>query len=125
MKCKKTNPKNKAIPVEVSVHIRYLYHDLGLKGEDLLKKYPQYSKASIYRHAKKPIGEKRDCRIKSPKAGRPPKLTPRDLRSLDRQIKILRETIGYFAIKTLRTAARIRTDVSDETVRSAFSLPGE
>ena len=106
------------------MHIRYLYHDLGLKGKDLLKKYPQYSKASIYRHAKKPIGEKRDCRIKNPKAGRPPKLTPRDIRSLERQIKVLRETTGYFAIKTLRTAAGIRTDVSDETVRRALRSMG-
>ena len=43
--------KRKQIPLEVSIHIRYLYQDKGLRGKELLKKYPMCSKASIYRHA--------------------------------------------------------------------------
>ena len=35
---------------EISVHLRYLYQDKGLRGKELLKRYPQYSKATIYSH---------------------------------------------------------------------------
>ena len=39
----------------VSIHLRYLYQDKGLRGKDLLKMYPKIPKATVYRHAKKPI----------------------------------------------------------------------
>ena len=42
----------------MSIHLRYLYQDKALKGKELLKRYPVYSKATIYRHASKPIKTK-------------------------------------------------------------------
>ena len=39
-------------PLEVSVHLRYLYQDKGIRDKELLKMYPKLSKATIYRHAK-------------------------------------------------------------------------
>ena len=46
------------VTLEVSVHLRYLYHDKGMRGKELLKMYPKLSKATIYRHAKKPVADK-------------------------------------------------------------------
>ena len=45
------------IPIDVSVHIRYLHQDLGLNLTELCQRYPQYPKTSIYRHSKLKIGE--------------------------------------------------------------------
>ena len=41
--------------IPISVHLRYLYQDKGIRGKEFLSKYPMYSKASVYRHAAKPI----------------------------------------------------------------------
>ena len=46
------------VTLEVSVHLRYLYQCKGIRGKELLKMYPKHSKATIYRHAKKPLADK-------------------------------------------------------------------
>ncbi len=47
--------KSKAyVPKETSIYMRYLFQDKGLRGDELLKRFPKYSKATIYRHAKLP-----------------------------------------------------------------------
>ena len=43
--------------VPVSVHLRFLQQEMGLRGRELTRRYPEYLRASIYRHAKKRIGE--------------------------------------------------------------------
>lgn len=111
------NNKNKRkIPIEVSIHLRYLYQDKHIKGKELLKIYPMYSKASIYRHARKDISDVvGDKRRHNP--GRPRKLGERARRSLLRQIPKLRKDIGSFTVKKLALAAGIGTNVSHQTVR--------
>ena len=47
--------KPRKMPLNVSIHLRYLYQDKSLKGKELLKRHLMYSKATIYRHASKPI----------------------------------------------------------------------
>ena len=104
------------IPLEVSLHLRYLYQDLGIRGKKLCDKYKQFSKASIYRHAKKPIGSLAvDKRKHNP--GRPPKLSERDKRSILRQVDVLRDSVGHFTSKHVRVSAGVESRVSDETVR--------
>ena len=34
------------VPLEVSVNLRYLYKDKGIRGKELLKMYPELSKAN-------------------------------------------------------------------------------
>ena len=80
-----------------------------------MKRYPQYSKATIYRHATKLV---QILPAKAPhRRGRPSKLANRDKRQILREIKKLRATVGSFAKKWLREAAALQTGLSDETVR--------
>ena len=46
------------VPLEVSVHLRYLYQDKGMRGKEFLKVYSKVSEATIYCHAKKPVADK-------------------------------------------------------------------
>jgi len=43
------------ISLEVSLYLRYLHQDKGVPGKKLVKKYPKYSKSSIYHHMCMPI----------------------------------------------------------------------
>ena len=115
------------VPLEVSVHLRYLNQDKGIRGKELLKIYPKLSKATIYRHAKKPVAGKTTDNRKH-NHGKPRKFSPQDKCLILRQILILREQYGSFAVKQLRVSIGIGKDVSDETVRRKlidFYIPGK
>ena len=45
------------VPLEVSVHLRYLYQDKNVRAKELLRMYSKLSKATIYRHAKKSLAD--------------------------------------------------------------------
>ena len=103
------------IPDDVSVYLRYLHQDLAIKGQALLSRFPEYSKANIYRHANKPIGSPViDKRHNNP--GRPPTLSACDKRAILQQVEVLRDTVGHFASKRVRMSAGIGSCVSDECV---------
>ena len=53
--CKRKD-RYKKMPLDVSIHIRYLHQDMGVGGVDLCKRYPNFSKTSIYRHMTKKLG---------------------------------------------------------------------
>ena len=82
--------KYKKIPFDVSMHLRYLHQDKGETLPQLMQRYPQYSRTTIYNHSRLPIGENIVDRRHSNK-GRPAKLTPRDVRKLSSSLKKLRE----------------------------------
>ena len=42
------------MPLEVSVKLRYLHQDKGVKICDLMRRFPNYSKSNICVHAKLP-----------------------------------------------------------------------
>ena len=113
--------KKKKLHVEISLHLRYLYHDLGIKGKALLKRYPSIPKATIYRHLKKPIGvAHEDKRHKNP--GRPSKLSVRDKRTVIRRYEQVididkRDGDGQVSVKRISLEAGLADRVSDETVR--------
>ena len=46
--------QNKKMPLEVSVRLRYLHREKGVKICELVKRFPNYSKSNIYIHAKHP-----------------------------------------------------------------------
>ena len=52
MKIRKINNSamvfKKKIPLEVTIYMRYLYYDEKIKAKEIVKRYPEYSKTSIY-----------------------------------------------------------------------------
>ena len=110
--------------MEVSVHLRHLYQYKGIRGRELLKVYPKLSKATIYRHAKKPVADKAVDKRKH-NHGRPRKNSPRDKRLILRQVPILLpKQYGSFTIKRLRVSAGVGKDVSNETVKRVLRGAG-
>ena len=98
--------KSKAyVPKETSIYMRYLFQDKGLRGNELLKRFPKYSKATIYRHAKLPINDVATFDKRKHNKGRPRKLSIRDERNIIRHLRLCRTTIGYFSTSKLRTMA--------------------
>ena len=69
----------------------YLYEvDKGVPGTELLKRFPQYSCRSIYRHASKPFDCNEDDKKKYNR-GHPPKFNSRDSKSLKRSANVERK----------------------------------
>ena len=100
-----------------------LYNEHGVRGQQLLNRYPEYTKASIYHHVKKPIGEMTvDKRKHNP--GRPRKLSERDERAMIRQVAALRETEGNFSCKKLKLSAGMVHCGSDELIRRVLKRHG-
>ena len=66
-----------AVPLEVSVHLRYLDQEKGIRGRELLKMYPNLSKGIIYQRAKKPVADKTVDKRKH-NHGRPKKISQRE-----------------------------------------------
>ena len=65
--------KYKQIPLDFSIHLRYLRQDLHMQLPELCDKCPQYPRTSIWRHSKMPIGEQKVDKRKESK-GRPKKI---------------------------------------------------
>lgn len=109
------------MPIELSCQVRALYQVAGLRGKELVAKFPGYSKATIYRHAKAPIGQVKVDKRKYNK-GRPRKLNDRDVRHIARTVVNLRRTVGSFTSRRVQLAAGIRVaSVSNRTVRRALA----
>ena len=114
----------KKMPMEVAVHLKYLHQDGGVSGRDLVKRYPQYSKSSIYRHMKRPIGVNTGDRRRFNK-GRPRKLDEREERLLVRQVPLLRKELqGCMTIHDMKEAAGVKKSVSDTTVGRCLNKAG-
>ena len=116
---------NKKMPLEVSVHLRYLHQDKGIKVCELVKKkeFSQYSKSNIYIHAKLPVHNIiTDQRSKN--KGRPRLLSDRDNRKLIRAVGTLRNNEGSFSARRLKLEADIDLNVSDHTVRLSLNRHG-
>ena len=107
--------QNKKMPLEVSVRLRYLHQDKGVKICDLVKRFPNYSKSNIYIHAKLPDEAAKTDGRKLNK-GRPKVLTVRDKRKIIRTMLMLRETLDSFSIKQLKLESGVDLHVSDNTI---------
>ena len=94
--------------MEVSIHFRFLHQEIGLRGRALTRRYPEYSRASIYCHAKKRT-EAQHTGKRHTNQGKPRKLTEHGRRSLLRNIPKLRKTMGLFTIKRLSHAVGTAT----------------
>ena len=95
--------------------MRYLHQDEGLSCNQILRRFSQYSKATICRHMKRPIDHNVfDRRVNNP--CRPKKLTERDERNIICAVHCLIISIGSFTAKRLRTEAGIPATTSMWTI---------
>ena len=114
----------KAISLEHSIEIRVLYQVAGVRGKALLQRFPQYSKATIYKHCRKEINcqnapqdRRKLCK------GRKRLLSCRDFRKIVRTINRLRETVGSFTSKRLQLEAGLG-NISNRTFRRYLNIIG-
>ncbi len=115
----KKRGKYKKIPIEISLHLRYLRQDKGETLPQLMKRYPEYSRTTIYNHSRRPIGKYGDKRHSN--KGRPAKLSARDIRKLSNSLKKLRESYGNLSSKDIQSDVGIKEKhVSNRTVRRAL-----
>lgn len=108
---------------EHSAQIRAAYQLSWIRGKELLKMFPQYSKAAIYKHVKKPINGEAVFDKRKLNKGRPKKLTVQDKRRILRTIPKLREELGNFTSKRVQLESGA-THVSNRTVRNVLNKEG-
>ena len=83
---------------EGSIYMQYLNQDKGLSCNQIMRRFPQFSKATVCRHVKRPINHNVfDKQIK--KSVRPKKLTKRDEKYIIGAIHRLRISTGSFMAK--------------------------
>ena len=113
------------VPLEVSIHWRYLHQDGGKTWFEISKMnlYGKYSKATICRHIVKNIGDLVPDKRKQIQ-GRPTKLSGRQKRNILRQAKVLQEEVGNFSMKRVMVRAGIPPSVSTATVHRVMEKAG-
>lgn len=116
--------KYKKVTTRHAVEMAVLFQQAGVKGKKLLEMYPQYSKASIYRHAKKDLAQDAPIDKRKFNKGRPSKLTAKDRRYIIRAIPKLRESDGTFTAPRVAVEAGLTGKVSVSTVRRALHKAG-
>lgn len=119
----KPKTKYSKMPIEVSVHLAYLFQDLKLPLTEIYKKYPKIPRSTIKRHVKKKIGtvvtDKRTFN-----KGRPKKVSPRDERDIERSLIRLRENNkGNLHSTDIQNDAGMN-HVSNMTVRRVLAAKG-
>ena len=115
--------KYNKIPLKLSIYLRCLYQDGKISAKDLVKRFPQYSRRSIYRHASFSLSlDKADKRKLS--KGRPHALNDREVRHLLSSLKQLRrKEQGVFTSTHLQEAAGLK-NVSNRTIRLVLNRNG-
>ena len=93
-----------------SLYMIFLYVEKGVPVSELIKHFPGYSRATIFRHAKRPINRPFD----KPKLkdGETKKLSLRNARNIMRQVSRMKSKTGPFTFKRLARNAGIAEDVS-------------
>ena len=112
------------VPLEVSIHWRYLHQDGRKTWLEIskMKSYRKCSKATICRHMVKKIDDLvLDKWKQNPR--RPAKLSDRQKRNILRQAKVLQEEVGNFSVKRVMMSADIRPSISTATVRVMRKAP--
>ena len=76
----------KYIQIKQALYIRLLYQEQKLSVPEIMKRYPQYSRATIYWHVKRPVAETIVDRGKQNK-GRPCKLSAQNKRLITTRVE--------------------------------------
>ena len=105
MKPNITKPK---ISITQSCQLRAMHQVLGIKMANIVKdpeRFPGFAKlspATIYKHAKKPLDGNNFLDQLHFNNGRPSKLSAQDLRSIKRQVAVLRDQDRTYSSKKLQ-----------------------
>lgn len=105
-----------------SAELAALHQHAKVKVTELKTMFPQYSTATIYRHAKRPIGTEVPINKSRFNKGRPRKISQRNGRKIVRSI---REELGSFTSPRVAIEAGIDTSsISNRTVRREMNRHG-
>ena len=86
------------VHANTSAEIKILYQVHGIRGKDLCRRFPNISRANIYKHAKKPLGtDFVDRRKDNP--GRPRKISPGLNRRILREVQHLTQRGEFWTSK--------------------------
>ena len=92
------------VPLRLSLCMALLHQENGVPIKDIVRKYPKYSKSSIYRHCKYSLDNVTGDKRKHSK-GRSLILSTRDERKFIRELYKLRKTEVTFTAKRLQVVA--------------------
>lgn len=110
------------VTVEHSAQMAAL-KEIGKPIPEIVKMFPMYSRATIYRHANRRLGQPSRSDKRKINKGRPAKLSERDRRKIIRAIPALRKTDGSFSSRRVAVHAGVR-HVSNRTIRRCLNKGG-
>ena len=105
-----------------SAEIRAAFQLSKVRGKKLLEMFSQYSKATIYKHAKMALNAK-TCDKRKMNKGRPTKLSLQDKRSIVRSLYSLRRKVGSFTSKRIQVESGVH-HVTSRTIRNHLKKEG-
>jgi len=112
------------VTVRHAAQIASLHQHTGVKVKELLKMFPEYSTATIYRQCKKTIGGFDPVDKRKFNKGRPSKVTEQDRRAIIRALLKLRETEGSFTAPRVAVEAGVAAKYHIRTVRNVLNKAG-
>ena len=111
------------VHANTSAEIKILYQVHGIRGKDLCRRFPNISRANIYKHAKKPLGtDFVDRRKDNP--GRPRKISPGLNRRILREVQHLTQRGEFWTSKDVQANIGAQTTCSNRTIRRALNRSG-
>jgi len=113
----KVNPRH-------SLEIAIQHQEFGVSLAKLCEKYKNYSRATVYRHSKIPVGQSLPVDKRKYNRGRPTKLSKQDERAILRAVPKLRQTEGSFTTPRIAVEAGVSKSVSNRTVRRVLNKNG-
>ena len=113
---KNTRKKHAKVTTRHSSDIAALHQKANISIPELMEMFPQYSRASVYRHAKRDVTEEPPVDRRNTNSGRPSKLSVRDKRKIIQTFKRLRHREGSFTAVRVREEAGLVRKVCVRTV---------
>ena len=115
-------PRYKVHP-NTSAEIKVLYQVHNIKGDELCRRFPQISRANIYKHARKLLGaDFVDGRKNN--TGRPRKINNGLHRRVMREVKYLTESGDCWTSKDIQTNIGAQNTCSNRTIRRVLNRSG-
>ena len=111
------------VTIEHSSQMRTVHQLANVKGRALLAMFPQYKRATVFKHAKKPINGEPVFDKRTHNKGRPRKLTHRDGRTVVRELLTLRVKEKSFCSPRVHLESGFG-NVSNRTIRRTLHRLG-
>lgn len=112
------------VNVRHSAEMAAIHQHANVNINKLKELFPQYSQATVYRHAKRAISAEPHENKTRKNGGCPRKLSEYDCRRITRAIKRLRKTEGSFTSKRIFIESGITGNISNRTFRRALNRLG-